>query len=73
MLQNQFITERNSKLGQKTAENLKKRFGNLQNSIIKLFLETQNPEIKKYCSTTAELLKKISEKEITYLMTKCTK
>lgn len=26
MLQNQFITERNSKLGQKTAENLKKRF-----------------------------------------------
>ena len=54
-------------------ENLKKRFGNLQNSIIKLFLETQNPEIKKYCSTTAELLNKISEKEITYLMTKCIK
>lgn len=54
-------------------ENLKKRFGNLQNSIIKLFSETQNPEIKKYCSTTAELLNKISEKEITYLMTKCIK
>ncbi len=54
-------------------ENLKSRFNSVQNDIIKLQIKEKDMDIQKYCKTTSEFLKKLSQKEVTYLSGLCRK
>ena len=54
-------------------ENLKSRFNSVQNDIMKLQNKEKDLDVQKYCKTTSAFLKKLSQKEVTYLSGLCKK